>query len=385
MVSMATTLTIEISPPSVRGIAGAMSVVAIGSASVLSSGVAWGTYRYTSDAAWRIPVALENFFPVLMAICMFYIMDSPTAYLINGDDANAEKSLRLVRQGYTAEELTREMETLKWQAHLRKEEANVKWFEIFKGVNLRRTMLATFIGIIQNLSGSLFASAYATIFLSEVGTTNPFLLVFALNILVLGGTVVGLFLIDTIGRRPLMLMSFISLFTIDIIIGGLGFADASNTGVIQAIAAFNLLFGFVNAIGISPLTWLNAAELPTARLRNVTNAWVLLCISLSSLTVGYVLPYIADADAGNLGAKTYLIFAFCMFSGLVITWFYWPEAKGRSPAELDEMFDALLPARQFKGYKTALNAGNVEIVVTEKDGAEVAQAVNVEAPRLASS
>ena len=280
---------------------------------------------------------------------MLYVMDSPTSYLINGDDANAEKSLRLVRRGYNEEELAKEMETLKWQDQLRKAESKVKWTEIFKGVNRRRTLLAAYLGVVQQLSGSIFASSYATVFLSEVGSSNPYLLVFALSILALGGAVTGIVLVDIIGRRPLLLASFSIIFIIDAIIGGLGFADPTSQSAIKGIAAFCLMFAFVFAVGMSPLTWLNAAELPTARLRNVTNAFVLLCISLSSLATTYVIPYITDADEGDLGAKTYLIFAFVMLIGLVITYYQYPEVKGRTPAELDEMFGERLPARKFKG------------------------------------
>lgn len=350
MVSMASTLAIEISPPPVRGIVGAISVVASGLAGVLSSGVTWGTYGFTSQLAFRLPLGLQNIWPIAMAITMVWVMDSPTSYLILGDAITAEKSLRLVRQGYSEEELQQELMTLKLQAHLRKEEVDVNWYHIFRGVDLRRTLLATFIGVIQQLSGSIFASVYATVFLKATGSNNPFLLVFALNILALGGSFVGLFLVDTIGRRSLMLLSFLLLFLIDMILGGLGFANPANKGVAQAISAFCLLFGFIFNLGFQPLTWLNASELPTARLRNVTNAFVLMCISLSNLTVTYVIPYITNADAGNLGAKTYLIFAFVMFIGLIITFFYFPEVKGRAPAELDEMFGAALPARKFKSY-----------------------------------
>lgn len=314
-----------------------------------------------------MPLGLQNFFPIFMAICMLYVMDSPTSYLINGDDANAEKSLRLVRRGYTEEEIITEMETLKWQNQLRKQVDEVRWFEIFQGTNLRRTMLGTFLGVIQNLSGAIFAGNYATIFLSQVGTANPFVLVFGLNILIFGGSCLGVVLVDTIGRRPLMLLSFLLLAIIDLCIGCLGFADATNVGVIKGIAGLSLLFGFVVYAGLGPLTWLVSAELPTARLRNISNAWILLCISLSNLTVTYVLPYIANKDAGNLGPKTYLIFAFSMTVGFIVTWFCWPESKDRSMAELDEMFNARLPARKFKSYQTSLTADNVDLVDVEKE------------------
>lgn len=310
-----------------------------------------------------MPLGLQNLFPITMAVSMLYVMDSPTSYLILGDDANAVKSLRRVRHGYSSEEIAAEMETLKWQNQLRKDCDDVKWFEIFQGTNLRRTLLGTFLAVIQNLSGGIFAGNYATIFLSQVGTANPFVLVFGLNILILGGAIVGLFLVDTLGRRRLLLLSFLLLGSIDLAIGGLGFADATNPAVIQAIAALSLLFGFINAAGLGPLIWLLAAELPTARLRNITNAWILLCISLSALTVAYVVPYIANSDAGNLGPKTYLIFAFFMGTGLVVTAIWWPETKGRTPAELDEMFTARLPARKFPKHRSMLNQENI---MTEK-------------------
>ena len=349
MVSMAATLSIEIAPPSVRGIVGALSAIAIQLASVLSSGIAWGTHSNLTTFSYRLPLGLQNSWPIFMAVCMLYVMDSPTSYLIQGDDANAERSLRRMRRGYTEEELVKEMEALKWQQQLRKAETKVKWTDIFRGVDGRRTLLAVYVGVAQNLSGSIFAANYATVFLSEIGSSDPFLLVFALNILALGGAATGIVLIDLVGRRTLALASFSILLIIDLVIGGLGCANAADLSVVKAIAAFSLLFAFFFAAGISPLTWLNASELSTARLRNVTNGFALLCISLSSLTITYVIPYITNADEGNLGAKTYFIFAFFMLLALVFTFYKFPEVKGRSPAELDEMFAARLSARRFKG------------------------------------
>lgn len=52
---------------------------------------------------------------------------------------------------------------------------------------------------------------------------------------------------------------------------------------------------------------------------------------------------------GNLGPKTYLVFAGWMAACIVITYLYLPETKGRTPAELDAMFEARVPARKFKG------------------------------------
>lgn len=52
--------------------------------------------------------------------------------------------------------------------------------------------------------------------------------------------------------------------------------------------------------------------------------------------------------SANLGPKTYLIFAGWMLFSCISMYFWLPETKGRSPAELDAMFEARVPARQFK-------------------------------------
>ncbi|KAF2718225.1 MFS general substrate transporter [Polychaeton citri CBS 116435] len=352
MVSMSSTLAIEIAPVPIRGIVGSMSVVGTGVAAVMSSGIGWGTSHYNSDMAFRIPLGIQNVWPAVMAILMLFVMDSPTTYLINGNDEGAEKSLRLVRNGYTNEEIMQELEELKVQSQLRKADNDVKWVEIFRGPNLRRTMLASFLGIIQQFSGSIYATSYATTFLAAIGSADPFLLVFALNILILGGSVTGLFLVDNIGRRLLMLVSFGSLLIIDICMGGLGFADSTNLRVIKAMSALSLIFGFFYASTMGPLTWLNAAELPTARLRTITNASVLLSNSLTNLLVTYIVPFIANADAGDLGPKTYLIFAGFMFAGFIIAYIWFPDSTRRSAAELDHMFEAGLSARKFGSWRS---------------------------------
>jgi Sugar (and other) transporter len=53
--------------------------------------------------------------------------------------------------------------------------------------------------------------------------------------------------------------------------------------------------------------------------------------------------------SGNFGAKIYLLFAGCMVVVIICVWLFLPELSGRTAAEIDEMFELKLPARQFKG------------------------------------
>ena len=67
---------------------------------------------------------------------------------------------------------------------------------------------------------------------------------------------------------------------------------------------------------------------------------------------GFVLPYIFNPDKANLGGKTTFIFGSMSGACFVVLFIFFPETRGRSYEELDEMFQKRIPTRQFKNYVT---------------------------------
>lgn len=296
---MGATFLSEIAPEQYRGAIVGLSIVLIDAAAILASGINWALSTDTSQFSFRFPVGLQILFPMVIAVAMIFVEDSPTFYLTNSKDEQALTSLRKIRRGYSEAEIEGEFAALKAQAELRREEVHVPWTHIFKGVDLRRTLLSLSIGNMQQLSGIAFATSYATIFLQTIGSDiSAFLLTLIGAILALSGAVTGIFLVDTVGRRPLALTTFIIIFIINVIIGALGFTDyAHNPNLSRAIAAFCMMFAFFFAAGFGPLTYIVASEMPTARLRNRTSAFSFLVLACFQTLVIYVLPYISNADA----------------------------------------------------------------------------------------
>ncbi|KAH7070004.1 general substrate transporter [Paraphoma chrysanthemicola] len=369
---MGSTFLAEIAPDELRGVLIGLSIVTIDAAAVLSSGINWAVSTNMSPFAFRFPMGLQILFPVVLIIGIWFLDDSPTFYLTRSEDTKALQSLRKVRKGYTNEEVEAEFAALKAQAALRTQEVEVPWTDIFKGVNLRRTLLALSIANMQQLSGIVFATNYATIFLATIGSDiSPFLLALAGAILAFAGAIAGLFVVDAVGRRPLALMTFTILFFVDLVVGVLGFTNyLHNPNISRTIAAFCCMFGFFFAAGFSPLTYVVSGEMPTARLRNKTSAFSFFTLACFATAVQYILPYIANAPA-NLGPRTYLIFAGWMLGCIIVVYIWFPETKGRTPAELDEMFEARVSARQFKNYVCRVN---VESYMSEqKAGVSIAE------------
>jgi hypothetical protein len=309
--TLATAWIPEIAPQEIRGTLASLSIFVINLAAVITACINYGTEGVRTTASYRIPLGLQLVWPLILACCLFFLNDAPTFYLIKGQDEKAAQMLRRIRRGYSDTEIEAELRALRSQKAIRQEETSVPLSELFKGVNLRRTLLAMSVPNLQQLSGIAFATTYATVFLKQaVPGLDPFILSIALNILSFGGSIAGMVLVDRVGRRLLALTSFSILLIINITIGGLGFVDATiHPSVAKTTAALCLMFGFY-AAGFGALTYVVAAEMPTARLKNRTTGLTFLVVSIFQLAVAYVLPYIVQSD-GYVSFLHTMPFALC--------------------------------------------------------------------------
>ncbi len=92
-------------------------------------------------------------------------------------------------------------------------------------------------------------------------------------------------------------------------------------------------------------------EIPTTALREPTVAWSVFWSYVTAIITTFAVPQLTAADAANLGAKTAFIFAGCVFITVLWTYFYIPETKARTMAEIDEMYSLKLPMRRWRDYK----------------------------------
>lgn len=121
----------------------------------------------------------------------------------------------------------------------------------------------------------------------------------------------------------------------------------------------------VCGLGIWPASHVVAAETSSLQLRAKSQGIGWFVSGIASGVFSIILPYIYNADKGNLKAKTGFVMAGFAAAGMVATWLSVPEMKGRSPMEIDRMFVLKLPTRSFKLWRSD--------VVLEKDMVTVDQ------------
>lgn len=226
------------------------------------------------------------------------------------------------------------------------------FLDCFRGTNRRRTFLTIAPLTIQALSGVSFISFYGTYYFQLAGNSvhRSFQLSCGAQALSITGNIASWFLIDRIGRRPLIFWGMCSLTVLLLVTGGL--ATNGSQGALTGTVALIMFYNFVFNLVIGAVAYALIAEIPTNKLRGKSIA-ISLTIQQTLYTVQlFVLPYIFNPDQANLGAKTSFIFGGFAVICCVYLWFFYPETANRSFQEIDEIFINKVPARKFKSYVT---------------------------------
>lgn len=104
---------------------------------------------------------------------------------------------------------------------------------------------------------------------------------------------------------------------------------------------------FVIALGVWPASYVITAEVSSLRLRAKTQGVAWAVGAIANLVFSLVTPYIYNADAGNLRSRIGLVWAGIGVITVATAWYIVPEMLGRTPLQLDLMFEAGIPTRKF--------------------------------------
>lgn len=351
----------EIVPSAMRGRAVTSINILSLIAGVVGTLIVYGTHRRTNDLAYKIPLAVQCVFPAILIPITAFLPESPQWLASKGQLRTARKNLRKLR-GFSDDQVDDELRVMKMcEENARALTAGVKFWHIFNRENIKRTLTAGSLFSFNQISGIILSTTYATVFLVELGAGDPFALTVIASCCVLAGTIAAPFTIDRVGRRPTALVGMSILLVIDLIAGGLAFNSTNRQSGI-AIAALSFIFNFFWASSFYSLSNLLPSEIATPKLRNYTMSYTIAWAQATAVITTFAVPQLTAADAANLGAKTYLVFGGCMACIIIFVYFLVPETKGRSFAEIDEMYDKKISMREWRNYTTETEAKQAIVV-----------------------
>ena len=196
--------------------------------------------------------------------------------------------------------------------------------------------LAFFIAFFNQLSGINFILYYAPEILSIIGLGAKDSL---LNSIAIGGTnliftFVGLYLIDKIGRKQLLLIGSFG-YILSLAMVALCFALQASAVLLMF---FLLLFIAAHAIGQGAVIWVFISEIFPNKIRATGQSFGASVHWIFAAIITLLTPYFLDAEKGVFKDNPWPIFAF--FSAMMVLQLLWvmikmPETKGKSLEEIE--------------------------------------------------
>jgi SP family arabinose:H+ symporter-like MFS transporter len=319
----------EVSPAAVRGRLVTLNQLAIVSGILLGYLCNYELAQITHDN-WRWMFAVGAAPAVLLCFALLLIPESPRWLLEHG---RRDQALSVLRRMLPAAELDHAIDEI--GASIREESGTYR--ELF-GRSLRKPLvLAIMLAIINQITGINTVLFYGAIIFSEhAGATASSAI--GMNVVVglvnLVFTILGLVLIDKLGRRPLLLVAT----------GGMGISLVVFAVLLHALPGRSVLLlipvlGYVAffAFGLGTGVWVCMAELFPNRIRGraMSIATMVLWISVS----GVMATFLSLINLFTPSGVFYGYSLLCAISFLYI-YFQLPETKNRTLEEIASLWSA---------------------------------------------
>ncbi|KAL4740269.1 general substrate transporter [Aspergillus similis] len=292
------------------------------------------------EVSWRFPIAFQIVFAVTIFISIMNLPESPRWLVMKGRDDEAVEILELLNEKprddpYIQNELMSIRETVV--------EMNKGSFRsLFKMSEYRefhRVALAYVNQMFQQISGINLITYYAPNIYTDIGLgggNTAKLMAAANGTEYLLAAFIPIFIIEKVGRRPLMLFGAAGMSISMAILAGTHYRretyDDTKAGVAQAVFLF--VFNTFFAIGWLGMTWLYPAEIVPLRIRAPTNA-----LSTSANWIfNFMVVMITPVAFENIKHNTYTIFAVINAFMFPVVYFCFPETRYRSLEEMDTIF-----------------------------------------------
>ncbi|CAH0044292.1 unnamed protein product [Clonostachys solani] len=294
------------------------------------------SYLEPSSVAWRTPIAFQLIFSFFVICTIMSVPESPRWLILRGEDEAAAEIIGAIHDVPADDaSISHELQAIRAAVVTSRKGSFKDLFATGKSKNLHRTLLAVGIQILQQVTGINLITYYAaSIYEKEIGLSG-----FMSRILAACNgteyflaTIPAIFLVERVGRRPLLLVGSIGMAVSMIILSVMTKLGGTAPGIVAATFLFinNTFF----ALGWCGLPWLIPAELVPLEIRAQANALA----TSANWIFNFLVVMITPVCFSSIGWRTYLIFAAFNAASIPIVYFLYPETTGRSLEEMDLIF-----------------------------------------------
>jgi len=322
--SMITPLYIaEVAPARIRGAFVTLNQLAIVTGIVVAYYV---DYVFSGTGNWRAMFVSAVVPSVILLVALVFLPESPRWLAAQG---RLDEALGILSRVETSEEAQHDLQELREVT----ETDNLSFRDLFAPRFRRPLLVGVLLAIFQQITGVNTIIYYTPTILQMAGFHSASSAILA-TVLVggvnLGFTILSLFLLDRVGRRPLLLLGIAGMGLSLIHLGYLfGASHAPRNAILIDVIAYLASF----AIGLGPIFWLLISEIYPTTVRGQAMSLASVVIWISDLLVTMTFLTLVEV----MGARaSFWMYAVACSAALLFSARMVPETKGRTLEEIEE-------------------------------------------------
>ncbi len=325
----------EIAPPAIRGrlvsynqFAIVIGILAVYFVNYYIAGL--GDESWNINAGWRWMFGSETIPAVLFFLALLGVPESPRWLAKHGDD---QRALGILMRLAAPDAAHRELDAIRETLADRTES-----LAAFFAPGVRRAVsIGIGLAILQQITGINVFMYYAPEIFKQLGAGTDTAL---LQTVIVGAfnvtfTVVAIWTVDRIGRKPLMMVGSAGM---GISLLGLGLAayfSSTQLWVLVFVLGYIACF----AMSLGPVVWVVLSEIYPTRIRGRAMAVATLLLWTANFAVSQTFPVINEdpwlVDTFRHAFPFWMYAFFCVVT-ILVTWRFVPETKEKSLEEIEQ-------------------------------------------------
>jgi sugar porter (SP) family MFS transporter len=320
----------EISPANARGWQVSLFQLAV-TVGILAAYVA--DYAFTPSGAWRWMLGLAVIPGALLGVGMLFLPETPRFLARHGHFDLARSVLTKIRGTEDVEKEFLEIKTASQETALRGHISDLLLPALRPAL-----IIGIFLGIFQQITGINTIIYYAPTIIRAAGISSirgAILATAGIGIVNVIMTLVSMWLVDRVGRRPLLLTGIAGM-VVSLAVIGFIFHLSQPGAMLAYLAVISLMFYVASfAIGLGPIFWLIIAEIYPLKIRGMAAgiaagvSWIAnFAVSMTFLSLFNLLG----------PSRTFWMYGMLAVGSWLFSYYLVPETKGRSLEEIESFW-----------------------------------------------